>query len=100
MGNVLLSILFALLMDFVINRVTQEGEEGLDWSNGKKLADKEYAYHAVLLCKTSKDLQRMLNRMHVISKKTGLKVKKKEREREEIRPEYAQRDKLRLTERI
>ena len=51
-GNILSPILFALLMDFIMNRVTQEGEEGLDWSNGRKLADLEYADDAVLLCKT------------------------------------------------
>ena len=72
-GNVLSPILFVLFIDFIMNRVTQEGEEGLDWSNGRKLANLEYADDALLLCKTLEDLQCMLNRMHEISKKVRLK---------------------------
>ena len=55
-GNVLSPILFALLMDFIMSRVTQEGEEGLDWSNNRKLANLEYADDALLLCKNTRRL--------------------------------------------
>ena len=57
------------------------------WSNGRKLADLEYADDAVLLCKTPEDLQRMLNRKHEISKEVGLK--KTKRKIKVMRTEYA-----------
>ena len=91
-GNVLSPMLCALLMDFTMNRVTQEGEEGLDWSNGRKLAFLEYADDAVLLCKTPEYLQNMLNRIHEISKEVGLEINK--RKTEIMRTEYIQREEL------
>ena len=66
----------------------------MNWSNGRKVVDLEYADDAVLLCKTLEDLQHMLTRMHEISKEVGLKINKIKTA--VVRSEYALRDELTL----
>ena len=79
-GNVLSPFLFAVAMDYIMKITIRDRNEGIDWKDGAKLCDLEYADDAVLFTHTEADLQTLLNRLEVNSKGLGSSINKSKTE--------------------
>ena len=73
-GNVLSPILFAVLIDYVLKRTIDGREVGIEWVQGKYLADLDYADDVEMISKCVEQLQALLNTLEENGKKFGLKI--------------------------
>jgi len=67
------SILFLIVMDFVMRKTTEGHNFGIVWGQAK-LADLDFADDLALFCHTQGALQDMTNRLHMFGKKVGLRI--------------------------
>ena len=73
-GGILSPLLFIILIDFVMRKVTEETNAGIMWRNGRKLVDLDYADDIVIISEGTAEMQRVLDCMVREGKKVGLVI--------------------------
>ena len=97
-GNVLSPLLFAILIDFIMRRTVGDKEKGIQWVDGKHLADLDYADDIALLSNNINNLQDLLDKLKENGRKVGLKINA--RKTEIMRTEHAQHGNISLNDQI
>ena len=97
-GNVLSPLLFAILIDFIMRRTVGDKEKGIQWVDGKHLADLDYADDIALLSNNINNLQELLDKLKENGRKVGLKINA--RKTEIMRTEHAQHGNISLNDQI
>ena len=73
-GGILSPLLFVLVIDYVMKRVIEETNAGIEWRNGRKLADLDYADDIVLISEGPEEMQRVVDCLVREGKKVGLVI--------------------------
>jgi hypothetical protein len=73
-GNVLSPLLFAIVIDFVMKETAGGRQMGIEWVDGKKLMDLDYADDLVLMSDNLEEIREILDRMVRLAKGVGLKI--------------------------
>ena len=62
-GGILSPLLFILVIDYVMNKVMQGMNNGIQWKGNQRLSDLEYADDIVLIASTMAEMQEMIDRL-------------------------------------
>lgn len=73
-GCVLSPFLFLLAMDFVMRRTLEQGDFGLQWQDGRQLADLDFADDIALLGSTQRSLCELTTTLEHEAAKAGLRI--------------------------
>ena len=68
--------LFLIIMDWVMRRTVESGENGIRWRLPSKLDDLDFADDVALLSSTKQHIQNKTTRMNKEARRVGLKIKK------------------------
>jgi hypothetical protein len=79
-GCLLSELLFLLAIDWLIKRVSEKRETGIECINGEILEDLDYTDHLGLFSDDFEDTQEKMTRLGRTGKKLGLKVSAKKTE--------------------
>ena len=79
-GCLLSGLLFLLAIDWLMKRVTEKRQTGIEWINGETLEDLDYADDLGLVSDDFDDTQEKMMRLSRNAKKLGLKVSAKKTE--------------------
>ena len=79
-GGILSPLLFILIIDYVMNKVVQGMNNGIQWKMDQRLCDLEYADDIVLIASTMAEMQEMIDRLVMEGRKVGLVINRRKTE--------------------
>ena len=79
-GGILSPLLFILVIDYVMKRVMQGMNNGIQWKGNQRLSDLEYADDIVLIASTMAEMQEMIDRLVLEGGKVGLVINRRKTE--------------------
>ena len=71
-GCLLSPLLFLIVMDWIMKQATDNGNRGLEWLDGHKLADLDFADDIALLDETWSGMQQLTSKIEEVAQKVGL----------------------------
>ena len=73
-GCLLSPLIFLIVMDWILKHALDKNSVGLDWVDGRKLADLDFADDIALLSETWTEMQKITNKVEDEAKKVGLHI--------------------------
>jgi len=73
-GGILSTLLFVVVIDYVMKKVARETDAGIVWWEERKLLDLDYADDIVLFSEGEEEMQRVLDCLVREGKKIGLVI--------------------------
>ena len=76
-GGILSPLMFILVVDYVMRKVLQGMNYGIQWKGDQRLSDLEFADDIVLMAQTIAEMQEMIDKLVAEGKKVGLVINRR-----------------------
>ena len=80
LGRILSPLLFILVIDYVMGKVLEGRNYGIQWKLNRRLSDLDYADDIVLMASTVAEMQEMLDKLVLEGRKVGLVINRRKTE--------------------